>query len=142
MLDTTLDARTQAFLDKFEAALAAGDLDAAVAMFAPECYWRDLVAFTWNIKTMEGRDQVREMLSSCLARAKPRNWKIAEGESATETGGVTECWISFETEAARGYGLIRLQNGQIWTLRCPARRQSRRQNLERIARRGNRAAWP
>src|SRR5215471_12245485 len=35
MLDTTLDARTQAFLDKFEAALAAGDLDAAVAMFAP-----------------------------------------------------------------------------------------------------------
>src|SRR5271169_7221934 len=116
MLDTTLNARIQVVLDKFEAALAAGDLDAAVAMFAPECYWRDLVAFTWNMKTMEGRDQVREMLSSCLARAKPRNWKIAEGESATEAGGVTECWISLETEAARGYGLIRLQNGQIWTL--------------------------
>jgi putative flavoprotein involved in K+ transport len=116
MLDTTLNARVQVLLDKFEAALAASDLDAAVAMFAPECYWRDLVAFTWNIKTMEGRDQVRDMLSSCLARTKPRNWKIAEGESATEAGGVTECWISFETEAARGYGLIRLQNGQIWTL--------------------------
>jgi putative flavoprotein involved in K+ transport len=116
MLDTTLNARIQSFLDKFDAALAAGDIDAAVGMFAPECYWRDLVAFTWNIKTMEGRDQVREMLSSCLARVKPRNWKIAEGESATETDGVTECWISFETGASRGYGLIRLQNGQIWTL--------------------------
>ena len=116
MLDTTLNARVQVFLDKFEAALAAGDLDAAVAMFAPECYWRDLVAFTWNLKTMEGRDQVREMLSSCLPHVKPRNWKIAEGESATEANGVTECWISFETEVARGYGLIRLQNGQIWTL--------------------------
>jgi putative flavoprotein involved in K+ transport len=116
MLDTTSNAQVQVFLDKFEAALAAGDIDAAVAMFAPECYWRDLVAFTWNIKTMEGRDQVREMLSSSLARAKPRNWKIAEGENATESGGVTECWISFETEAARGYGLIRLQNGAIWTL--------------------------
>jgi len=34
MLDTTLDARVQAFLDKFEAALVAGDLDAAVGMFA------------------------------------------------------------------------------------------------------------
>ena len=116
MLDTTLDARIQSFLDKFDAALAAGDIGAAVEMFAPECYWRDLVAFTWNIKTMEGRDQVREMLSSCLTRVRPRNWKIAEGESATETDGVTECWISFETGAARGYGLIRLQNGQIWTL--------------------------
>jgi putative flavoprotein involved in K+ transport len=116
MLDTTLNARVQVFLDEFEAALVAGDLDAAVAMFAPECYWRDLVTFTWNIKTMEGRDQIRDMLSSCLARTKPRNWKIAEGESATEASGVTEFWISFETEAARGYGLIRLQNGQIWTL--------------------------
>jgi putative flavoprotein involved in K+ transport len=42
MLDTTLDARVQVFLDKFEVALVAGDLDAAVGMFAPECYWRDL----------------------------------------------------------------------------------------------------
>ena len=116
MLDTTLNARVQVFLDKFEAALAMGDLDATVGMFAPECYWRDLVAFTWNIKTMEGRDQVRDMLAHCLAHVKPRNWKIAKGETASEAGGVTESWISFETEVARGYGLIRLQNGQIWTL--------------------------
>jgi putative flavoprotein involved in K+ transport len=116
MLDTSLDTRVQLFLDEFDAALAAGDLDAAVAMFAKECYWRDLVAFTWNIRTMEGRDEVREMLSACLARTKPRDWKIAEGESATEANGVTECWISFETEAARCYGLVRLQQGQIWTL--------------------------
>jgi putative flavoprotein involved in K+ transport len=116
MLDTTLDGRIQAFLDQFDAALAAGDLDAAVAMFAADCYWRDLVAFTWNIKTMEGRDQVREMLNACLSRTKPRKWKIADGESASEANGVTECWISFETETARGYGLMRLQNGQIWTL--------------------------
>ena len=115
-LDTTLNARIQVFLDKFDAALAAGGIDAAVAMFAPECYWRDLVAFAWNIRTMEGRDQVREMLSSCLAHVSPRHWIIAEGESATEANGATECWISFETGAARGYGLIRLQNGQIWTL--------------------------
>src|ERR1700757_367349 len=116
MLDTMPDVRVQAFLDKFEAALAAGDLDAAVPMFAPDCYWRDLVAFTWNIKTMEGRDQVRDMLAHCLALVKPRNWKTAEGETPTEAGGVTESWITFETEVARGYGLIRLQNGQIWTL--------------------------
>ncbi len=59
---------------------AAADLDAAHSDVASECYWRDLVAFTWNIKTMEGRDEVRDMLSSCLARTRPRDWKIAEGE--------------------------------------------------------------
>jgi putative flavoprotein involved in K+ transport len=47
---------------------------------------------------------------------KPRDWRIAEGEKATEAGGVLESWISFETEIARGYGLIRVKDGLIWTL--------------------------
>jgi putative flavoprotein involved in K+ transport len=116
MLDTAPNARMTAFLGKFEAALAAGDIDAAVGMFAADSYWRDLVAFTWNIKTMEGRDQVRDMLADCLSQVKPRDWRIGEGEIATETDGVLESWISFETEIARGYGFIRLKDGLIWTL--------------------------
>jgi len=116
MLDKAPNARVTAFLGKFDAALAAGDVDAAVAMFGAESYWRDLVAFTWNIKTMEGRDQVRDMLSLCLKRVKPRDWRIAEGEAATEADGVLESWISFETEIARGYGLVRIKDGLIWTL--------------------------
>ena len=111
MLDTAPNARMAAFLGKFDAALAAGDVDAAVAMFGAESYWRDLVAFTWNIKTMEGRDQVRDMLTHCLKQVKPRDWRVAEGEVATEADGVLESWISFETEIARGYGLIRIKDG-------------------------------
>src|SRR5689334_16350174 len=37
-----------AWLADFSSALERGDVDAAVALFEPECYWRDLVAFTWN----------------------------------------------------------------------------------------------
>ena len=116
MLDKAPNARVTAFLGKFGAALAAGDVDAAVALFGAESYWRDLVAFTWNIKTMEGRDQVRDMLTHCLSQAKPRDWRIAEGEVASEADGVLESWISFETEIARGYGLIRIKDGLVWTL--------------------------
>ena len=116
MLDSTPNSRLQAFLGKFEAALTAGDLDAVAALFAQECYWRDLVAFTWNIKTMEGRDQVREMLAACLAGTKPRDWRVADGETAGEADGVLEAPISFETETARGYGYIRIKDGLVWTL--------------------------
>jgi putative flavoprotein involved in K+ transport len=116
MLDKTPSTRMQAFLDKFGKALEAGQIDEAVGMFADQCYWRDLVAFTWNIKTMEGRDQVKDMLKARLAEVKPRNWQIAEGEDATDSDGLMESWISFETDVARGYGLIRVKNGQIWTL--------------------------
>ncbi|MBT9290354.1 NAD(P)/FAD-dependent oxidoreductase [Prosthecodimorpha staleyi] len=116
MLDTTPRARVEAFLGRLDAALQAGDIDAAVDLFGTECYWRDLVAFTWNIKTVEGRDQVRDLLTQTLATTKPRGWRIAEETEASEGGGILEAWISFETEVARGYGLIRLRDGQIWTL--------------------------
>ena len=63
MLDVTPSARAQTFLDLFGEALEKPDIDAAVAMFAEESYWRDLVSFTWNLKTMEGREQIRDMLT-------------------------------------------------------------------------------
>ena len=43
MLDTAPNARMAAFLGKFDAALSAGDIEAAVGMFGAESYWRDLV---------------------------------------------------------------------------------------------------
>ena len=116
MLDTTPTDQTQAFLDDFGKALEEGNIARAREMFAEDCYWRDLVSFTWNIKTLEGRDQVEDMLKSQLPTTKPRNWQIAEGEVPTEDGGVTTAWISFETDVARGYGLLRLRDGKIWTL--------------------------
>jgi len=116
MLDKTPSTKVSAFLEKFGKALAEQDIEAAVGCFQTDCYWRDLVAFTWNIKTLEAQDQVRDMLKAQLAQTKPSGWKIAEGEEATEANGITESWIQFETERGRGYGLLRLKDGRIWTL--------------------------
>lgn len=116
MLDTTTNTEVQMLLDTFGAALERGDIAAATDCFQDDCYWRDLVTFTWNIQTSEGKDQIAAMLTAQLAATKPAGWKIAEGETATEDGGVTTAWIEFETEVARGYGLIRQKGGKIWTL--------------------------
>jgi putative flavoprotein involved in K+ transport len=43
------------WLKAFDAALKAKDVVAAIDLFDEDCYWRDLVSFTWNIKTCEGR---------------------------------------------------------------------------------------
>ena len=116
MLEKTPTTKVQAFLDKFGKALEKGDIEAAVNCFQADCYWRDLVAFTWNLKTMEGHDEIRDMLQATLSKTKPSGWKVAEGDVATEEGGVITSWIEFETKIARGYGLIRLKDGLIWTL--------------------------
>jgi putative flavoprotein involved in K+ transport len=103
-----------AWLAAFETALAKGDAEAAAAMFAPVSFWRDLVTFTWNIRTMEGPDEVRDMLRAVLADVRPGHFAVT-GEPS-EAGGVTEAWITFETAVARGNGLLRLKDGKAWTL--------------------------
>ena len=116
MLDTHANDAASAVLQTFGAALSRGDIAGAVSCFQDDCYWRDLVTFTWNLHTCEGKAQIADMLGAQLAMAEPAGWKIADGETATEDAGVTTAWIEFETAVARGIGLVRLVNGKIWTL--------------------------
>ena len=103
------------WLAKLNAALANNDSQQAAELFAPESYWRDFVSFTWNLKTMEGRKEIAEMLDATLESAKPANWTL-EGDAA-EADGITEGWIKFETSTSRGEGHLRLNaDGQAWTL--------------------------
>jgi putative flavoprotein involved in K+ transport len=105
---------TASWLEDFGAALKRHDPDAVAALFHEDCYWRDLVSFTWNIKTMEGQAQVRDMLAARLADTAPGNWRL-DGE-ATEADGVTDAWVTFDTSVARGRGHLRLKDGRAWTL--------------------------
>jgi putative flavoprotein involved in K+ transport len=113
---TETAAAVTTWLSAFGDALAAGDTAAAAGLFLPDCYWRDLIAFTWNIKTLEGRDAITGMLGETLARVRPGNWKITDGEEPADAGGVVEAWIEFETAAGRGCGHLRLRDGLCWTL--------------------------
>ncbi|WP_439501695.1 NAD(P)/FAD-dependent oxidoreductase [Aminobacter ciceronei] len=116
MLDDSPQTKIDTVLAKLEKALAGGDIEAAVNLFQADCYWRDLVTFTWNLKTMEGHDQIRDMLKSQLASIKPGRFRQDEKELASQNDGITDGWFEFETAVARGYGHVRLKNGLIWTL--------------------------
>src|SRR4029078_5591435 len=71
-------------------------------------------AFTWNIKTMEGREEIADMLGLTLARVEPRNWRL---ETASTLGdGQIEGWFTFETAAARGRGILRLKGDKCRVL--------------------------
>jgi putative flavoprotein involved in K+ transport len=102
------------WLSDFGAAISRGDHAAAVALFEDDCYWRDLVSFTWNLRTQEGQDAIRALLDATAADVQPSGWQV-DGE-ATEAGGVFEAWFTFETRLARGRGQIRLKGDKCWTL--------------------------
>ena len=106
--------RMDAWLADFEAALAVRDIDRAVGKFATDSFWRDLVAFTWNIKTVEGRDGIADMLTARLAGTDPSGFRTREAPS--QDGDITSAFIEFETAAGRGVGHLRLRGDQAWTL--------------------------
>ncbi len=102
---TTADQRVGRWLDAFNGALERGDASAAADGFAADSFWRDLIAFTWNFKTVEGPDGVRDLLEHTDAGAS--GFRMAE--PAAEADGVTEAWLEFETTAGRGRGHLRLR---------------------------------
>jgi putative flavoprotein involved in K+ transport len=114
MTDSPATARVRHWLAELDAALSRGDAPGAAMLFREDGYWRDLVAFTWNIRTLEGRGEIAAMLRDTLARTQPSGWTL-EGE-ATEANGVTEAWLRFDTAVGRGRGVLRLKDGQGWTL--------------------------
>jgi len=106
--------RLTEWLANFSSALEKNDSTAAAALFDPEGFWRDFVSFTWNLKTMEGRDDIANMLDTTLQHVKPSNWQLVG--DATEADGITEGWITFDTSVAKGEGHIRLNDAGCWTL--------------------------
>jgi putative flavoprotein involved in K+ transport len=116
----TLDAstavrdRVENWLAGFEAALTARDPDAVAALFAATSFWRDLVAFTWNLTTVENRDGVADLVRATAEATGAHGFHLTE--EPTEADGVTEAWIAFETAVGRGRGHLRLTDEGAWTL--------------------------
>lgn len=114
--------RVNAWLAEFESALAARDIERVVSKFAVDSFWRDLVAFTWNIKTVEGHEGIADMLTARLDDTDPSGFRTAEPPTEDVDGDtvITSAFIEFETATGRGNGHLRLRSDdsgdRAWTL--------------------------
>ena len=64
MLDRTNDSSVAAdtWLAQFEEALAKSDDALLLQLFHPDSYWRDVLALSWNIQTLNGREAILKAL--------------------------------------------------------------------------------
>ncbi|MFK7854572.1 MAG: NAD(P)/FAD-dependent oxidoreductase [Granulosicoccus sp.] len=102
------------WLEQLNQALTQNDGQAVGELFEEEGFWRDMVSFTWNITTMEGREAIQAMVDECASRVKACNWQIEE--EPVEADGITDAWITFDTDVSRGRGHLRLRDGKAFTL--------------------------
>jgi hypothetical protein len=79
MLDKTQDIAVGVadWLTEFELALASTDAAGLRALFQAESYWRDVLALSWRIRTLNGRDAILHELPAEARSAAPRGFAIA-----------------------------------------------------------------
>ncbi len=103
----------QDWIGRFEAALATPDSADWSALFTEECYWRDLVALSWSIATVEGPAGVAD-LARKQASVGAHNFAIdglAQAMVDEQQG-----WFTFETATARCRGHVQLEDGRAKNL--------------------------
>ncbi|MDP1586013.1 MAG: NAD(P)/FAD-dependent oxidoreductase [Bradyrhizobium sp.] len=115
MLDKTddLSLTVENWLAQFEDALAKPGDGALKALFHPDSYWRDVLALSWTLQTINGRDAILETLTSQAAGAAPSGFAIDPDRAAprrVRRAGTSsiEAIFKFETAIGRGDGILRL----------------------------------
>src|ERR1700680_3241969 len=130
MLDKTDDISIAAdnWLAQFEDSLAKRDEAQLKALFHPDSYWRDVLALSWKLQTINGADAILSELKTHAHRAAPRAFEIDPDRAAprrvTRAGtSAIEAIFKFETAQGRGSGILRLipdasdgNRPKAWTL--------------------------
>ena len=101
------------WLTKFNEALQVSDPQAVAALFADDCHWRDLFAFTWSITPTQGAEAIASLLLAKQATVKAHGFQIAPNRTAprhTKRAGLDliEAIFYYETKIGRGFGVLRL----------------------------------
>ena len=125
LTDTSAKAAAEGWLGDFAAALAAGDAVRLAVLFARDCHWRDILAFTWDLHTTSGASAIAGRLASAVAGMAPRGLKLAVGRTPprpVKRAGTDaiEAIFAFETNVGPCNGVVRLvsEGGKprAWTL--------------------------
>src|SRR5713226_5328672 len=130
MLDRTDDVSiaTENWLTQFESALATSDDTLLKTLFHPESHWRDVLALSWNIQTINGAEAILRELKADAGRARPAGFAIDPDRAAprrVKRAGTStiEAIFKFEIAQGRGNGILRLvpdagdgNRPKAWTL--------------------------
>lgn len=115
MLDKTDDISVAAenWLARFDEALGRADQALLETLFHPDSYWRDVLALSWNIQTLNGADAILDELKARAPRAVPTGFVIDPDRRAPRQvmragTNAIEAIFKFETAIGRGSGIVRL----------------------------------
>ena len=101
------------WLAEFEKALCASDEASLAALFRPDAHWRDLLVFTWQVRTVSGARNILDALKLHGAAAGAAGFEIDRQRTPPRrvtraATKVIEAFFRFETGRLRAQGVLRL----------------------------------
>ena len=118
--ETSAKAAAQRWIADFAAALNSRDPTRIATLFAKECFWRDILAFDWDLRMMTGAKAITERIVPLIATTAPRDFQLAKDRAAPRTvtrAGTETIEVMFTFESAIGPcdGVVRLvSEGGTW----------------------------
>lgn len=125
LADTSAKAAAERWLDDFASAAASGEAARIAPLFADECHWRDILAFTWDLHTTSGAVPIARRMAPACSKTAFAAPQLAKGRTpprlVTRAGtAAIETIFTFETAVGPCKGVVRLvpQGGTLraWTL--------------------------
>ena len=97
----------------FEQALSSASSETLRELFHEDCHWRDLLAATWEVKTVSGLRNILALIESFTPDTRPYGFQITQDHAAPRAVAragveVIEAIFCFETRVGRCFGVIRL----------------------------------
>ena len=97
----------------FEQALSSASSETLRGLFHEDCHWRDLLAVTWEVKTVSGLRNILALIESFTPDTRPYGFQITQDHAAPRAVAragveVIEAIFCFETRVGRCFGVIRL----------------------------------
>jgi cation diffusion facilitator CzcD-associated flavoprotein CzcO len=66
-----------AWFEAFSSAVTSSDIAAILDLFLDDGFWKDILALTWDIRTIEGRDAIKNLLDHRLAPTGLRDLRLS-----------------------------------------------------------------
>ena len=101
------------WLRAFDAALREPGAPALDGLFQPDGHWRDVLAFTWTLRTVSDGPAAAAALRAALPTAQPRGFRLHPARTrprrVVRAGtAAVEAFFAFDTAAGPAEGVVRL----------------------------------
>ena len=108
----------QLWVEKFNILLESQDTSELLTLFQEDCWWRDMLALSWDFRTIHSLEKLTAFLQEHLPQSQLHNCHIRKGGSfppALKKEADDLKWIQsmfdFDTKAGSGTGVLRLVQG-------------------------------